>query len=173
MRRNSSERPELPHAEKALRVSKSEQEVVDGFDGVKKDSNVLEATSKPALNNIPFACASMKEERPLIADTPKPPYYAVIFTSVRTDHLSSNEEYSETAHRMVELAKMENGFLGMESARDGVGLTVSYWKDAASIKQWKANCEHRTAQGRGRKQWYEVYKARVCKVERDYGFSTK
>lgn len=100
------------------------------------------------------------------ADTPEPPYYAVIFTSVRTD---GDRGYAETARRMVELAKEQPGFLGIESARDGLGITVSYWLSLEAISAWKENAEHRMAQARGR-DWYASFRVRVAKVERAYGF---
>jgi heme-degrading monooxygenase HmoA len=102
----------------------------------------------------------------LIANTPKPPYYAVIFTSHRTD---GDNGYGETAAKMVELASRQPGFIGMESAREEVGITVSYWTDLDSIKNWKQNIEHRKAQKSGRKKWYSAYKTRISKVERDSG----
>jgi heme-degrading monooxygenase HmoA len=102
----------------------------------------------------------------VIANTPKPPYFAVIFTSTRTE---GDNGYTETADRMVELAQKQPGFLGIESARDDVGITVSYWKDIDSIKNWKANSEHLDAQKVGRKSWYDSFKVRISKVEREYG----
>jgi len=102
----------------------------------------------------------------LLANTPKPPYYAVIFTSVRTD---GDNGYDEMANRMVALAELQPGFLGVESAREDVGITVSYWSDIDSIKSWKANSEHLEAQTTGRKLWYETFKVRISKVEREYG----
>ena len=101
-----------------------------------------------------------------IANTPKPPYYAVIFTSQRTD---TDNGYGETANRMVELAAQQPGYLGIESAREGLGITVSYWSDLESIKNWKANIEHQQAQKSGKEQWYSAFKVRISKVERDYG----
>ncbi len=103
----------------------------------------------------------------MIATTPSPPYYAVIFTSVRTP---DNEGYAQTADRMVELATGQPGFLGVESARNEVGITVSYWESLDAIKQWKAHAEHLMAQQQGRAKWYTAYKTRICRVERDYGF---
>jgi len=103
----------------------------------------------------------------MIAKTPKPPYYAVIFTSIRTD---LNENYSETSKRMVDLASRSEGFLGVESAREDIGITVSYWKDTESIMKWKMNAEHQVAQKSGKKKWYQNYKIRISKVERDYEF---
>lgn len=101
-----------------------------------------------------------------IAQTPKPPYYAVIFTSVRT---KDDNGYGEMADRMLRLAELEEGFLGVESAREEVGITVSYWKDLASIKKWKENAEHLEAQKIGRESWYDSFKVRISLVERDYG----
>jgi heme-degrading monooxygenase HmoA len=103
---------------------------------------------------------------PPIAETPAPPYYAVIFTSISTD---DNAGYDEMAQKMVALAARQPGFLGVESARESVGITVSYWSDLESIRSWKANAEHLEAQRRGREQWYSGYKTRISKVERDYG----
>ncbi|MGS2743816.1 antibiotic biosynthesis monooxygenase family protein [Halomonas sp. LS-001] len=104
---------------------------------------------------------------PLIANTPEPPYYAVIFTSQRTD--IDDNGYNEMAARMVELAARQPGFLGVESAREEVGVTVSYWADVASIKAWKAHAEHQEAQRLGHQQWYQHFKTRIARVERDYG----
>ncbi|WP_028868490.1 antibiotic biosynthesis monooxygenase family protein [Psychromonas arctica] len=101
-----------------------------------------------------------------IANTPTPPYYAVIFTSIRTE---KEDGYVEMADRMVELAQQQPGFLGIESAREEVGITVSYWRDLEAIKNWKANSEHLQAQKSGRKSWYDSFKVRISKVERDYG----
>lgn len=104
----------------------------------------------------------------MIAQTPEPPpYYAVIFTSLRTE---VEEEYAETAERMWTLASEQPGFLGAESARSGLGITVSYWDSEESIAAWKANAEHMLAQDRGRTLWYAGYAVRVCRVERAYGF---
>ncbi len=102
----------------------------------------------------------------LISKTPQPPYYAVIFTSTRTE---GDNGYGETSNKMVELAEQQPGFLGAESAREELGITVSYWSDLKSIKQWKANVEHLEAQKKGRNQWYQSFKIRISKVERDYG----
>jgi heme-degrading monooxygenase HmoA len=106
----------------------------------------------------------------MFASTPKPPYWAVIFTS----HRAADEGYAETSARMQELAAQQPGFLGIESARgaDGLGITVSYWADEESIRNWKAQGEHREAQRRGRTDWYSKYVTRVCKVEREYGFGS-
>jgi heme-degrading monooxygenase HmoA len=102
----------------------------------------------------------------IIADL-KTPYYAVIFTTVLTNNLA---DYEKTAIRMEELAKLQDGYLGIESTRNEIGITVSYWKDLASITKWKNNIEHTEARDRGREQWYQQYQLRICKVERDYGF---
>jgi heme-degrading monooxygenase HmoA len=104
-----------------------------------------------------------------LARTPETPYYAVVFTSERTE---IDDDYDAMAARMVELAAQQPGFLGVESVRsaDGAGITVSYWKDLESIANWKAVGEHLVAQNLGRLSWYDRYRVRVCRVERDYGF---
>jgi heme-degrading monooxygenase HmoA len=94
-------------------------------------------------------------------------YYAVIFTSIRTEE---EEGYAETATKMVELAKAQPGYIGMESARSEIGITVSYWESLEAIKNWKANMEHLEAQEKGRTTWYNNYKVRIAKVEREYEF---
>ena len=104
----------------------------------------------------------------MISQTPDPPYYAVIFTSERT---AVNNGYNEMAERMVELAEEQPGYLGHESARESLGITVSYWDSLEAIKHWKQNTEHLIAQQKGRAEWYMSYKTRICKVERDYSFS--
>ena len=103
----------------------------------------------------------------MIAETPEPPYYAVIFTSLRTE---GDNGYGAMADEMFELAKLQPGYLGFESSRDELGITVSYWRSAEDIKNWKANERHLFAQKTGRENWYARYKVRICKVERDYGF---
>ena len=96
-----------------------------------------------------------------------PPYYAVIFTAQQSDDLAG---YGPMAAAMVETAAEMDGFLGVESTRgaDGLGITVSYWRDEAAIAAWKAHARHAVAQKKGREQWYEHYELRVAKVERAY-----
>jgi len=103
-----------------------------------------------------------------LAITPKPPYYAVIFTSLRTE---GDRGYGHMAERMVTLASQQPGFLGVESARTegGLGITVSYWESEEAIAAWKAQAEHKIAQETGRRVWYSGYQLRVARVEREYG----
>jgi len=103
------------------------------------------------------------------ANTPEPPYYAVIFTSQRVA-AQGDDGYGDMATRMVELAAQQPGYLGVESARDtnGLGITVSYWRDEASIAQWKKNAEHTLARETGNDRWYEHFETRVARVERAY-----
>ncbi|EFL51990.1 antibiotic biosynthesis monooxygenase [Solidesulfovibrio fructosivorans JJ]] len=102
----------------------------------------------------------------MIAHTPTPPYYAVIFTSIRTE---GDNGYAAMADRMLALAAGQPGYLGVESARDAVGITVSYWSDLESITRWKQNLHHQNAQRLGREKWYTAFQTRVVKVERDSG----
>jgi heme-degrading monooxygenase HmoA len=110
------------------------------------------------MNNIPDTFATL----------PNPYYYAVIFSSVRT---TGDNGYGQTSERMVELAKEQPGYLGVESARgaDGFGITVSYWESEEAIRNWKATAEHLIAQETGIRHWYEHYELRIAKVERAYG----
>ncbi|WP_445747152.1 antibiotic biosynthesis monooxygenase family protein [Polaribacter sp.] len=95
------------------------------------------------------------------------PYYAVIFTTVVSENL---EDYEKTARKMATLATQQKGFLGMDSARNEIGITVSYWKTLDDITAWKNNAEHTLARNLGREKWYKNYQLRICKVEREYGF---
>lgn len=94
-------------------------------------------------------------------------YYAVIFTSIRT---GTDDGYAEMGAWMEELARQQDGFMGMDSARNEVGITVSYWRDLESIQAWKRHADHLVAQEKGRTHWYERYTIRICRVVREYGF---
>lgn len=103
----------------------------------------------------------------MIVNDLKTPYYAVIFSTIVEDNL---EGYAETAKRMEVLAQQQKGYLGIESARNEIGITVSYWQTEADIITWKNNIEHSEARNLGREKWYKQYQLRICKVEREYGF---
>ncbi|HEY9198525.1 MAG TPA: antibiotic biosynthesis monooxygenase [Gammaproteobacteria bacterium] len=100
------------------------------------------------------------------ATTSEPPYYAVIFTSVRAN---GDNGYNETAKHMLTLASDQPGFLGFETARQEIGISISYWTTLDAIKAWKANAAHQQAQSRA-KDWYKKFRVRICRVEREYGF---
>lgn len=104
----------------------------------------------------------------MIIEMPDLPYYAVIFTSVKTGIDESG--YEEMADKMFSLAATQKGFLGVESARNEIGITVSYWETQEDILNWKKNMEHIIAQKMGIEKWYQFYSVRICKVERQYGF---
>ena len=95
------------------------------------------------------------------------PYYAVIFTSTRT---GGDNGYSKMADRMMELAQKQEGFISVDSAREDIGITVSYWKSLESIKNWKKNSEHQIAQQKGKSDWYKEYTVRIAKIEQEYSF---
>ncbi|RLV61272.1 antibiotic biosynthesis monooxygenase [Parashewanella curva] len=104
----------------------------------------------------------------LICNTPKPPYYAVIFTSVRS---SIEDGYADMANHMMKLAAQQPGFLGVESARESIGITVSYWESLQAIKDWKNNQNHMQAQQLGKEKWYSEYTTRIVRVEKEYSFN--
>ena len=98
---------------------------------------------------------------------PRKPYYAVIFTSITTEDIKG---YSEMAKQIESLAKKQTCFLGFESARDQIGISVSYWDSLEAIADWKTQADHLFAQKKGREEWYKWYKVRICLVEREYEF---
>lgn len=108
-----------------------------------------------------------------IAATPPPPYYAVIFTSLRVADAHPDDGYAQTAEAMVTLGARQPGFLGIESARDadGLGITVSYWSSLAAIAAWKAVADHQAAQRAGRSRWYRAFMTRIARVERVNAFT--
>lgn len=101
------------------------------------------------------------------ATTPQPSYYAVIFTSTLG---GDDDGYAAMGQALVELAEQQSGYLGIETTRgtDGLGITVSYWKDEDSILAWKNQTQHMLAQKHGIERWYDHYELRVAKVERAY-----
>jgi heme-degrading monooxygenase HmoA len=101
-----------------------------------------------------------------IAATPAPPYTAVIFTSLRTE---GDQGYAVMSERMAELASEQPGYLGIESAREDVGITVSYWRTEDDAAAWKQVAAHLVAQQRGQEVWYADYRVRVATVTREYG----
>lgn len=105
---------------------------------------------------------------PGLADTPEPPYYAVIFTSV----LADERDYADTAARMLELAAQQAGYLGAESAgrNAGLGITVSYWRDLEAIRAWRDHAEHAEARRLGRERFYSAFRLRIARVERAGAF---
>jgi len=111
-----------------------------------------------------------------IAKTPRPPYYAVIFTSLRNESVAGVDDgYGAMADRMVELGSQQPGFLGIESMRGpnelgGLGATISYWRSLEDVARWKNVAEHLVAQRLGREQWYRAFTLRVAKVEDDWSF---
>lgn len=145
-------------------------------------SEASDALSGGHENIIPVASRGPfpQSTPPQIVSTPPPPYYAVIFSSrrVHDDGMGKVEDgddpqgddYRATADRMMALASQADGFLGVESVRDHnqLGLTVSYWTDLTSIKDWKNHAEHLIAQEKGKQLWYSAYTTRICRVELEY-----
>ena len=106
-----------------------------------------------------------------LARTPEPPYWSVIFTSVRAKSPGGSDDgYDATARRMFSMAARQPGFLGVDTAREDVGITVCYWTDEASIAAWKRDADHAFAQYEGKTRWYDAYEIRIARVERAYGF---
>lgn len=133
----------------------------------------MQSVSQTVQGGAGFACHRGCMDP--LANTPEPPYYAVIFTSTAsTDSLG----YGSAAARMLDLAAQQPGYLGVESASergdggqpDGCSITVSYWESEGAIAAWKAETEHSEARDEGRARWYDGYELRVAKVERAYNW---
>ncbi len=105
-----------------------------------------------------------------LVTTPKPPYYVVIFSSVKSEN---DDGYSEMSARLLELVINQDGFLGVESARNEIGITVSYWESLDAIQKWKDNRVHKMARKKGREKWYDKFTVRIARVEREYGFNSE
>jgi heme-degrading monooxygenase HmoA len=103
-------------------------------------------------------------------ETPKPPYYAVVFTSLNAADVD-HTEHTRMYHRLAKIAETCDGHLGIEPARNGDGsrVAVIYWKDLNSIAAFGRDPEHLIAKKKGRESWYSQYMIRIFKVERDYG----
>lgn len=97
-------------------------------------------------------------------------YYAVIFTSQRTER--DEEGYGEMAKIIDTLAQQQPGFLRVESVRneEGKGITVSYWESLEAIQAWKDNAKHLTAQQLGKDKWYTNYQVEICQIIKEYSF---
>lgn len=106
------------------------------------------------------------------ARTPEPPYWAVLFSSQRSP--ADPEGYERMAETLARIAPAQAGYLGIESARDasGFGITLSYWRDEASIAAWKRVAAHQQAQRAGHERWYEDFHLRIARVERAYSKAT-
>lgn len=103
-----------------------------------------------------------------IAKTPDPPYYAVIFTTIKSNDLTG---YDEMNARMFELAKEQKGYMGMESAHGDIGISITYWASLEDIAAWKNRSEHKLAEAKGFQMWYQAFAMRIARVERDNFFS--
>jgi len=103
-----------------------------------------------------------------LAQTPEPPYWAVIFSAHR--NAAAGDQFEETDQRMMALAAEQPGFLGVDTAASDIGITVSYWADEESIAAWRRNADHAFAQHEGRTRWYDAYQLRVARVERAHSF---
>lgn len=102
---------------------------------------------------------------PNITNTPKLPYYAVILTVIPSEDDTGYHEMTET---LIQLAKAEKGFLGVESAQSELGIIISYWDSLAAIDRWSHNAFHQSAKSSGQSIWYKMFRTRICKVEHEY-----
>ena len=101
-----------------------------------------------------------------VVNAPPPPYYAVIAPAELQEDIRG---YPEMAAKLVELAKEQPGFLGIESGfQKGFALAVSYWASLEAIQAWSENARHIVAKEQGKSAWFKKYVTRIAKVERVY-----
>lgn len=101
-----------------------------------------------------------------VVDAPTPPYYAVIAPAELEEDVRG---YPELAAKLVELAKQQPGFLGIESGfQRGFALAVSYWASLEAIHGWSTNSRHLIAKEKGKSVWFRKYVTRIARVERVY-----
>lgn len=96
---------------------------------------------------------------------PQKNYYAVIFSSTKSDDL---EGYKEMDELTMKLAQEQAGFLGYESVNNAnTGIFISYWESMDAINIWRKNSTHLMAKTKA-EQWYKRYLSQICKVEHSH-----
>ncbi|HLW55512.1 MAG TPA: antibiotic biosynthesis monooxygenase [Candidatus Angelobacter sp.] len=94
----------------------------------------------------------------------------ITFRSRLTDQ--AGEDYQSMNAEMEALVKENPGFIDVKSyqAADGERLTMVWWRDEESLRQWREQVRHRAAQSAGRQKWYLYYKMEVAQVIRESSF---
>ncbi|PSW16190.1 antibiotic biosynthesis monooxygenase [Photobacterium rosenbergii] len=86
-------------------------------------------------------------------------------------------EYLDIANEIRPLLAGIEGFISIERfqslTNEGKVLSLSFWRDEESIKQWRRIESHRLAQAKGRNGVFESYRLRVAGVIRDYGMDSR
>jgi heme-degrading monooxygenase HmoA len=86
-------------------------------------------------------------------------------------------DYFDIAATLKPHLEKIDGFISVERfaslSDEGKILSLSFWRDEASVKRWRTHLDHRVAQGRGRNEVFRDYRLRVASVLRDYGMSQR
>jgi len=94
---------------------------------------------------------------------------AVIFEVEPADR----DAYFRIAGELRPLLDEIDGFVSIERFQslsdDGRVLSLSFWRDEASVAAWRNVEAHRVAQAAGRGGVFRNYRLRVAEVVRDYG----
>lgn len=99
---------------------------------------------------------------PYTKPLPKSNFYAVIFSSTKSEDA---EGYLEMDELTMKLAQEQPGYLGYESLnKDKQGIFISYWENKESIENWRINVTHKMAKANATK-WYKRYLSQICLVE--------
>lgn len=83
------------------------------------------------------------------------------------------DAYLEHAARLRPVLEQIDGFISVERFRSLSNpnklVSLSFWRDEASVQAWREQAEHRATQAAGRAGIFDDYRLRVADVVRDYG----
>ncbi len=98
---------------------------------------------------------------------PKDNFYAVIFSSTKSENL---EGYREMDEMTMDLASKQEGYLGYESlSHENKTIFISYWENRKAIENWRQHAIHLMAKEKAQ-QWYQRYLSQICLVESSHHF---
>jgi heme-degrading monooxygenase HmoA len=87
------------------------------------------------------------------------------------------QDYLDIAQRLRSELERVDGFISIERfeslTNPGKILSLSFWRDEASVARWRSHEQHRTAQRAGRTGIFRDYRLRVAAVVRDYGMNER
>ena len=100
---------------------------------------------------------------------------AVIFEAI--PEKGKWDEYIDIASKLRPELETIDGFISVERfqsiANPEKVLSLSFWRDEESVRQWRNLETHRVAQHQGRTSIFNDYRLRVASVIRDYGMNER
>ncbi|SFN07793.1 Heme-degrading monooxygenase HmoA [Variovorax sp. OV329] len=108
-------------------------------------------------------------------DKERPTMHAVIFEVWPAP--GERDTYLQMAAALREQLVQMDGFISIERfeslSEPGKMLSLSFWRDEASLAAWRNIEAHRRAQAAGRGQVFADYRLRIAEVARDYGMTER